>query len=655
MNFLPIVNHSLAYNRAIDGLRGIAILLVLLFHLFPAQFSFGYVGVDIFFVLSGFLITQIIYTKLKSNKFSFAEFYRNRVRRIFPAMLIVLASTFLIGYLFLFPSELAALGRNIQSSSLFYQNFRLMGEAGYWDEASTLKPLLHFWSLSIEEQFYLFWPILILILYKLRLNLTLSLFITFLALLILPQFVAIDPFYHSLSRFWELCLGGVVFAIIDRHGISNKLYQFRFAVYLLFVAAIGFGYGNNSFNVFKTLFITISAGLMIALLISHKNQKFFSTSFLVFLGLISFPLYLWHYVLIAYAHIFGINVPANGIWLAIISIFLAYLTYIFVEIKARKQTSYMFAFILFMIAVAFWFLGQYASEGLIKRSFIKSDTYSTVRIQKDKNGEMLFRAVMGYDASQEYIKATTSKKSDKFVLILGDSHAYTSYDGLSKELTKRGYETVLMANSSCLPFLNNPLGRSETERIKCHLKSTDIYKFISKLHPQKVIFISRGLKYITRQGFGEIDNEESIANLSFGTPLSNQKYQEKFYENIDDIFSFFGKNNIELYFVLENPELGFSPKECMQRPFGIFTPRKCSISLDSYEKRMRSYNATIYLISKKYQNVHILDPKNSFCDNKECHAIKNGKILYTDDDHLNIEGSIVQARGLIGQMFNDKK
>ena len=143
-NFIPIVNHSLKYNPSIDGLRGIAISLVLIFHIWPEYFSFGYVGVDIFFVLSGYLITQIIYTKLESNSFSLKEFYRNRIRRIFPALIVVLSTTLIIGYLFMFPSELKQLGQHIKSSAFFYENFRLIGEVGYWDEAAVLKPLLHF-------------------------------------------------------------------------------------------------------------------------------------------------------------------------------------------------------------------------------------------------------------------------------------------------------------------------------------------------------------------------------------------------------------------------------------------------------------------------------------------------------------------------------
>ena len=149
-NFIPIVKHSLKYNPSIDGLRGIAISLVLIFHIWPEYFSFGYVGVDIFFVLSGYLITQIIYTKLEQKSFSLKEFYRNRIRRIFPALIVVLITTLIIGCLFMFPSKLEQFGKHIKSSVFFYENFRLIGEIRYRDESATLKFLFHFCSLDIE-------------------------------------------------------------------------------------------------------------------------------------------------------------------------------------------------------------------------------------------------------------------------------------------------------------------------------------------------------------------------------------------------------------------------------------------------------------------------------------------------------------------------
>jgi len=135
------IPHSLPYKKELDGIRGIAIILVVLFHIWPQTFSFGFVGVDIFFVLSGYLITKIIVTKLEKDEFSLYEFYRNRIRRIFPALIIVLLTTACVGYLFLFPEEFERLGKHIKSSALFYQNFRLIDEAGYWDESGQLKPL----------------------------------------------------------------------------------------------------------------------------------------------------------------------------------------------------------------------------------------------------------------------------------------------------------------------------------------------------------------------------------------------------------------------------------------------------------------------------------------------------------------------------------
>jgi peptidoglycan/LPS O-acetylase OafA/YrhL len=167
--FIPIVKHSLNYNPYLDGLRGVVILLVVLFHVWPDYFSFGYVGVDIFFVISGFLITQIIFTKLEKNSFPLKEFYHNRIRRLFPALIILLITALILGYLFLFPDEYKQLARHVESSALYCENFKLIKEkSDYWDTRAIFEPLLHLWSLSIEEQFYIFWPFLIYLLYRFK-------------------------------------------------------------------------------------------------------------------------------------------------------------------------------------------------------------------------------------------------------------------------------------------------------------------------------------------------------------------------------------------------------------------------------------------------------------------------------------------------------
>jgi peptidoglycan/LPS O-acetylase OafA/YrhL len=413
---IPIVNHSLKYNPSLDGIRGIAILSVLLFHIYPQYFHYGYLGVDLFFVLSGYLITNIIYRKLENDTFSFKEFYRNRIRRIFPAVIIVLLFTLLIGWLFLFPSELENLGKHIKSSAFFYQNFRLIDEVGYWDKAAQLKPLLHFWSLSVEEQFYVFWPLVIFTIYKLRFNLIYALVFLLIISFSIKYIIDIDTFYHSLARFWELILGGLLFAI-------GSKYKYEL-----------------------------------------PNNKILSNKYLVFFGLISFPLYLWHYVLISYMYIFGLDVGKYGLVIILSSIILAYLTYRYIEIYTRKQSSYKFVIILFFILLSIGFIGKYIykHKGLENRShLVDNSEFNKQFIREPATNNMgvnLVSSILGKKPKNDYIKSTTNDMNAKFIAVIGDSHAHTSYPGFSLEAEKYGYESLLISNSSCPPYLGGGNG-----------------------------------------------------------------------------------------------------------------------------------------------------------------------------------------------------
>ena len=414
---IPIVNHSLKYNPSLDGLRGIAILSVLLFHIYPQYFHYGYLGVDLFFVLSGYLITNIIYTKLENNTFSFKEFYRNRVRRIFPAVIVVLLFALIIGWLFLFPSELENLGKHIKSSAFFYQNFRLINEVGYWDKAAQLKPLLHFWSLSVEEQFYIFWPLIIFTVYKFRLNLLYSLLVLLIVSFSLRYAIEIDTFYHSLARFWELILGGLLFAIASK-------YKYEIP----------------------------------------KNNSILSNKFLVFFGLISFPLYLWHYVIISYMYIFGLDVTQYGLFIIILSTILSYIVYRYIELYFRKQNSFKIASILFISLLSIGITGKYVYKhnGLPNRSHLIDNAKwqkQFIRTPAKNNiGMILSAKILGYKPNNDYIKSTSTNLSKKYIAIIGDSHAHTAYLGFKKLAKKYGYEALLLSNSSCPPYLGGGNG-----------------------------------------------------------------------------------------------------------------------------------------------------------------------------------------------------
>jgi peptidoglycan/LPS O-acetylase OafA/YrhL len=660
--FLPIPKHSLAYNRQLDALRGVAVLLVLFFHIYPAIFSFGYVGVDIFFVLSGYLITGIIISKIEAGNFSFLEFYRNRIRRIFPAMLIVLVFALVVGYIFLFPVEFVGLAKHIQSSALFYQNFRLVGESGYWDQANTLKPLLHFWSLSIEEQFYLFWPLVLLFIAKFRKPFFVKIFIVFALLLLMSILNPQDPFFSSLSRFWELGFGGVIYTVSkSNHFLKNK--NFSLLAIGIFVLATLLAYGNNEYSFFKTLMIVFASGFLILSFNGYKNI-IFDSKILLFFGLISYPLYLWHYVIIGYAHIFGFDVSSIGFWIVLISIILAYITYRFIEVKARKNDSYLFAGVLLACVIVIAGLATYISlnSDLSLSTYFKTERSISLEKQfirppfKNKNGENLVQNIMGNASKISYLKATTLDKNKNFILLIGDSHAYSSYDGFANYFKNKNIDILLLANSSCPPYKNTILARSSQEAKNCQENIDEIYKVV-KLMPKadKVIFITRGVKYITKEGFGEIDNEKGIDKLSFYNNDKNLSHKEQFYKGVEDTFAYFKNKNITLYYVLENPELGFSPKECLARPFGIGRNSDCKIDVKIFDTRMDEYKKQINSIAKKYSNVVVLDSKNVFCDGKFCYAIKNDKMLYSDDDHLSIDGSNIQAKYFINKIISNKE
>lgn len=664
-NFIPIVNHSLKYNPSIDGLRGIAISLVLLFHIWPKYFSFGYVGVDIFFVLSGYLITQIIYTKLERKSFSLKEFYRNRVRRIFPALIVVLTTTLVIGYLFMFPSELEQLGKHIKSSAFFYENFRLIGEIGYWDESAILKPLLHFWSLAIEEQFYIFWPLILIVAYKIRLNIVITLLILFIIFFLLPLVIEIDKFYHTFSRAWELIIGGLVFIISYKYkNLFEFLNKYKFLIYLLFVVCIASSFNNTSFSTYKTFLVVFSSALLILSLSYDKSITIFSNSILVFIGLISFPLYLWHYVLISYTHIFGFQIDVIiGLILIFLSILLSYFTYRYIEIYARAKSSYIFALGLFFIVLILGFMGNYISKkhGLTNRTHLESNEkfekqFIRTPAQNDL-GISLLTKVLGYKPDNNYIKSTSDDITKKYVLVIGDSHAHTSYFGFAEEMKKYDYETILLANSSCPSYVDGAMGKTIDDLNQCKKKIDATYELInSKLDIQKVIFTTR-MGYMYDIGFGVVDDGGKPWNYHYEDFFKNKNdynQKENFFDVVEKTFLYFENNKkINFYYLMENPELGFSPKNCMIRPFNLFS-NTCRLPLDSYLNRANEYRNFIYQLSQKYKNINILDPKNMYCDDKYCYAIKDNKMLYADDDHHSIDGSILQAEYFMKRVINDK-
>lgn len=368
-------NKHLKYRPDIDGLRAIAVLLVVGFHAFPDKFKGGFIGVDIFFVLSGFLISSIIYKSLDKGEFSFREFYTKRIMRIFPTLIIVMTSCLTFGWYSLTNDEYKQLGKHITGGASFISNFLLWQESGYFDNASETKPLLHLWSLAIEEQFYIIWPFLLWFMWKNRLN---YFVITVMATLVSFIFnvheikhAPVATFYSPLTRFWELMCGGLLAwtLIYRKEKLSNIMKKVDFFItsfffkkqkyphrnllanFLAFIGLLllllGFSIIDKDFT-FPGLWALIPvSGTTLVILASETawiNKKILSTKFLIWFGLISYPLYLLHWPILSFLHIVENDHPNRTmrITAVLISILLAWIITKWIEQPLRygKQKTW---------------------------------------------------------------------------------------------------------------------------------------------------------------------------------------------------------------------------------------------------------------------------------------------------------------------------
>lgn len=354
------------YRPDIDGLRAVAIILVAAFHAFPDMRGGGFVGVDVFFVISGFLITGIILDDLKGGSFSIRSFYVRRILRIYPALLITLIGCYSFGWFWLLPEEFASLGKHIAGGAGFAANFVLWNESGYFNVQSELTPLLHLWSLGVEEQFYLVWPLFLYLALKKNLStifLLLSLFaVSFLTNVFRIESDPVGTFYLPHTRFWELMAGSIVAyfsqavseqPVAGSYAFLRTLTALRSSSIIkngcawlglgLLTAVVAVLDKQKAFPGWWALMPVASAALLI---VSGPeawlNRRVLSHPILVFTGLISYPLYLYHWPLLVFANIVGMGDVPVAIRLLMLSAsaVLAWCTYRFIELPLRLGSNY---------------------------------------------------------------------------------------------------------------------------------------------------------------------------------------------------------------------------------------------------------------------------------------------------------------------------
>src|SRR5882672_1067296 len=339
------------YRRDIDGLRAVAVLLVLGYHAFPTEVRGGFVGVDIFFVISGFLISSILFRGLAENKFTFRGFYLRRIIRIFPALFVVLAACLAIGYVALLPEEYKALAKHTAAGAGFLSNIAFWKEAGYFDTLAETKPLLHLWSLGIEEQYYIFWPLLLWVSWKRRWEplwvCLLVIVSSFVYGIVVIRSNPVAAFYSPFTRVWELACGAALARISERSkgpgSASSKPIAAAAANFgaFLVLAAVVLLTPASKFPGWWALLPVAGTGMILAAgPDTWLNRRVLSLGPLVWIGTISYPLHLWHWPLLTFARIVHCGPPGPWIRGALLaaSVVLAWLTFRVVETPIRFGT-----------------------------------------------------------------------------------------------------------------------------------------------------------------------------------------------------------------------------------------------------------------------------------------------------------------------------
>jgi peptidoglycan/LPS O-acetylase OafA/YrhL len=655
------------YRRDIDGIRALAIVPVVLYHAGVGRLTGGFVGVDVFFVLSGYLITGIVQRDIDAGRFSIARFYARRARRILPALYLVLAGTMALGVLVLLPGEVRSLGKMTVATCLFVSNVMFWRESGYFDAGAEMNPLLMTWSLGVEEQFYLIWPLALAAAARHRRGARWLVGLGGAASLAVAVIqVARSPdaaFFLAPGRAWELLLGAALAVRgSSRPGLDGRGRLRDAASWgglgLVLGAVFLFG-GETPFPGAAALLPCLGTALLIwAGEGAWVNRRVLSRRPLVFIGLISYSLYLWHWPLISLAR------QARGgelgtplaLVLVALSLGLAYASWRFVEQPFRRGASARPTRILAGFGAATAALCGVATLLFETRGLPRGATPVAAAAEAARLDVNPMRAACHRDpASEEELdgRCVVSGPSGTLVALWGDSHADALAPGVLWWARQQGQGFVQLTASSCPPLPGvHPVGRRVPSG--CEGFNERALAFIASEPRISVVVAAARWAYYTENGpFGR-ESGAPVYLEDGTTPEQTREHgRSVFRGGLEALVERVAATGKRLAIVSEIPEVGVHVPDCLLRREllpalqALAGPGpSCGAPAEQVAGRLRFVEAELEALAMRHPSLLVLPPFAVLCGSGECLTRGAGEVLYVDDNHLSSAGAVFLVRHL---------
>jgi peptidoglycan/LPS O-acetylase OafA/YrhL len=627
----------LKYRADVDGLRAVAILPVIFYHA-GVGFSGGYVGVDIFFVISGYLISGLILKDLNHDRFHITEFWERRVRRIVPALAVVVLATFVAGWFLFFPQDLKELGQSMLAQAVLASNFYFYADAGYFTQGVDLKPLIHTWSLAVEEQFYLFFPFFLIGVRRFsRKSIIPAILAVGAVSLLLSVYCSYAHsranFYLLPTRAWELLTGSLLAAIPARQVSVRWLAEFLSVCGLAAILCALFLFDSETrFPGAAALLPCVGAALIIW---SNDHTltlagKCLASRPMVFIGMISYSLYLWHWPVLVFFKYATLS-PIPMVWrfvLLLASVALATVSWKYVETPFRKrvvlkQRSQVFLFggvttALIMLTG----LGVYRWQGLPSRIPVAALKYLEGTAAGDAASPVSERILTLADAQKGdfHELGNGDKKQPISLLLWGDSHAQVilpAVDSLCQEHSWRGVAATHSQTAPLIGYDSEGVWSLKSDSIPFNNAVVD---FIHSRHIPNVLIIARWDYYI--------ETDKGTGKLRAGLLATIEALQ---------------RSGARIWIMRQVPRYPWNvPKALATAVLHGHNPEELGLPLAEYRTESQSQDSLFDGLAKDFPGVTVLDPADRFVSaSGRCKVAQNGKALYYDSDHVNVLGAMM--------------